>query len=438
MTARLRWLPGVDDEADRPRGRADDEAHRRMHTDEAFDPSGQESRPPLPTAFAVGGCAAYLRGAGEGLGRLEVRHRVAAVSRVGRSWMDPLDRHRREALERLPDELGTSEEVVAWGLDATFSSWTSEALRRWSEGATHSAHARLTGHVWAGNVFTAGLPPVAASLLCGVPALIKAPGRLPTFAALFARSVSDHAPELGPSVGAAAWPRDDVRATRALLAADEVFAFGDGSSLDALDRLAPRPVHRFGPRYSVAVSGGRPRSDALTRLTEDLLAYDGEGCLTPRWLFVEGGLDAAVDVARRAAPLLAEAARTVLPGRPLAAGPGAARAAFLGQAAFGGWSDAGPGWYAAATPWDPSLATPSRGLHVVPVARLADVPSLLSPLGPRLQGCAHVDMDALAPDLLDGLRALGLSRAAPAGELQRPPVDWIHDDVDPLSILARS
>ena len=428
-----RWLPGVDDEPERPLQRPDEAAHGRMHADGSSEALDRDPGPPIPVTYALRGCAQFLREVSGGLGRLAPEHRVAAVSRIGRSWCDPLDAHRIEAIERLPAELGTSPESVAWALDATFESWTHEVLQSWLGGVTHTTHAGLTGHVWAGNVFTAGLPPVAASLLAGVPALIKAPGRLPTFAALFARSVAHHAPELGPCVGAAGWGRHNAAATAALLTADVVFAFGDDASLDALDVASPSPVRRFGHRYSVAIASAMPSQMALTRLTEDLLAYDGAGCLTPRWLFMEGSLNAAVAVAKRAAPLLAAGAKA-LPGVPLEPGPGAARATFLAAAAFEGWSDSGAGWAAAATTWDPTLVAPSRCLYVVAVPSLDQLPTLLSPLGPRLQGVALVGMDALGDDLLDALRALGVSRVVPAGLLQRPPIHWIHDDVDPFAL----
>jgi hypothetical protein len=71
---------------------------------------------------------------------------------------------------------------------------------------------------------------------------------------------------------------------------------------------------------------------------------------------------------------------------------------------------------------------------VVAVPSLDQLPTLLSPLGPRLLGVALVGMDALGDDLLDALRALGVSRVVPAGLLQRPPIHWIHDDVDPFAL----
>ena len=431
----LRWLPGADDDADGPRPRSDDDAHRRLHADEGYDPSGIEGRPRLPVAFALRGCAATLRAAGPGLRSVDVEHRAAALDRIGRSWRDPLDEHRREALDRLPAELDATPSSVAWALDRTFASWTRERfLSWWSRSPPGGRGVELSAHVWAGNVFTSGLPPVAASLLAGVPALIKAPGHLPTFAALFARSVVHHAFELGPCVGAAAWPRTDERATRSLLAADVAFAFGDAGSLDALAALGSAPLHRFGPRYSIAwaeesLAGGEEG------LAHDVLAYDGQGCLTPKWLFVRSGLDSAVGVAKKLAGALERVATGVLPAPPLEAGPGAARAAWLASTAFDGWSVGGPGWAVAATPWAPDLSPPPRCLHVVPVASAAELASRLSPLGATLQGCALLDVDAASSELLDALSPLGVSRVVPAGELQRPPVDWIHDDVDPISIL---
>ena len=255
--------------------------------------------------WGISACAHHLRMAGSELARLPVDVRIAALDRIGRAWRDPDSEHRQDALELLPDELGFSPEMVAWALDAAFAALTRGALERWWAREGGSTSARLSAHIQAGNVFTAGLPPVVASVLAGVPAIIKAPSAFPTFPALFARSVTELAPELGPCVGSAAWSRVDERTTKVLLEeADVAFAFGDDDSIAAIRPLTDTPLHGFGHRVSIGWVGATPDPATVDALACDALAYDGAGCLTPRWILVDGDLDAASAWARLAASRL--------------------------------------------------------------------------------------------------------------------------------------
>ena len=371
----------------------------------------------------------------------EVQRRIGALARVARGWLEPAEPLRREALERLPGECGLTPELVAWGLDRAFEVIDEAALEAWwrREGGPGSGISR-TGHVWAGNVFVAGLPPVVASLLAGVPARIKAPSRSPSFAGLLVRSL-EREPGLAGRVEAAAWSRAEVDRTRALLeASDVLFAMGDDPTIAALRALAPSRVRfrGFGHRYSVALvtAGALREADRLDPqldgLAIDHLAWNGAGCLSPRWIFVEGTGAAAEALARRAAARLPDRVNA-LPAPPLSAGEGAERAAWLAQAAFTGWSASGPGWGAAALP-EPDLRPPPppRVLCFCPVSAPGELAALLDPLGTRLQGLALVG-PADEAALVAELAPLGLSRIAIAGSLQRPPVHWNHDDVRILS-----
>ena len=441
----LRWLPGVDLAADRPLPRPDDGLEQSLSTTPEEDPRFVEHSP-LPAAWALPACAATLRAAGEELRRLPVEARAAGLSRVARSWLDPDDDTRREALLRLPDETGLHEAMVAWGLDRAFEVVTDDALLAWwaREGAGDDRGPRLTGHVQAGNVFAAGVPPVVASVLAGVPALVKAPSTQPTFAALFARSFALHAPELGPCVGAAAWSRTDELATASLLAADAVYAFGDDATVAAIRGAAPAEtrVHGFSHRVSAAVicrevlAGPPDELDvALDGLAADALAWDGGGCLTPRWTFVEGDAGEADRLARRLAARI-EPIVNALPARPLLAGAGAERATWLAETAFVGWSAHGPGWGVASLPAARLLPVPpGRVICFLPVGGPDDVEATLQPLGPRLQGLAVAGPRSRADELGARFARMGVSRVCAPGELQRPPVDWNHDDVRLLATL---
>lgn len=422
----LRWLPGAGGPPDTWRPRPDARAldHLRVEDEEDDDDS-------LPLPWAVTACAQVLERAAPERIRLPRAARIAGLSRVARSWLDPDDPSRVEALAVLPDELGLSPGMVAWGLDRAFEVITADALEAWwrRAGPKSEVPPGSTGHIWSGNVFVAGLPPVFGAVLAGRGALVKAPSAHPTFAALLARSFALHAPELGPSVGAAAWGRDDARSTDALLALDPVFAFGDDATIAALGGRASGALHGFGHRVSAAVVTDELDDAGLLGLWEDALAYDGGGCLTPRWVFVLGDGRA---LAERLAQV-GDAAAAALPGRALSDVEAARRAQYVGAAGFGGWAQAGRGWCVAVQPGI-QPTPPPRTVCLVPVDGLPDVTRLLEPLGSRLQGVA---VDGIpSTQVREALAGSGLARICGVGELQRPPLDWDHDGVDILGAMG--
>ncbi len=418
MTSRS-FLPGVDDVGS--------------------DVAGADA---LPDRLLAG--ADVLRRSAAALAALTEKQRMRALAGLALCWRDPEDEFRREALERLPDECSLSPEMVAWGIEQAFSVVTEEGMRHWwreeAQGKPYvgrSPPPELSGHVWAGNVFVAGLPPVIASLLAGSPALVKAPDRFPTFALLLARSMKAHAPELGNCLGAAAWSRDDVAATHTFLDnLDLLFAFGDDDSIAVLEQQFVRRIVGFGHRYSVAaISAASLGSDAvldelIDRLAVDHFAWDGQGCLTPRWVFVEGSAEIARLLAERAAERLPSLVEQ-FPAGPLSDEEAAARSAWLGETGFQGWSRGGAGWSCASLAGSTSLrlVPPPRSMCFLPVDELGDLPVLLDPLGPRLQGLSLAGSETLRDMLAEALEPLGLSRIARPGELQRPPVHWSHDGV---------
>jgi hypothetical protein len=380
--------------------------------------------------------------------------RIAALSTWASAWADPRDPYRNEALASLPTATGLSLPMVERGLDLAFESITSACLRAWwereAEGVTS---AQLSVHISSSNVFVAGLPPVLASLLAGVPAFLRPPSGQPQFAALLARSWNERKLLGGEFLAAATWAREDAECTAALLsAADRSYVFGDDTTVASLRALLGHRGGRlfgFGHRYSIAAVGrealsGTPTSSpdpalpdsTLEELARDALAWDGAGCLTPRWVFVEGTPEAASALARRAAPFVARVAAELPAGAPLDASVGAARAAYLGQAGFSGFATQGAGWAVAALP-EAALAPspPARALVFLPLPDLAALPDLLAPLGDHLQGLAYLGDAARRESLAAALADRGLSLSVPAGMLGRPPIDWNHDGVRILNSL---
>ncbi|MEE2827886.1 MAG: acyl-CoA reductase, partial [Myxococcota bacterium] len=387
--------------------------------------------------------AAQLVAVGQVLRSLSVEERINGLVRWAAAWCSPTDPYRRAALEQLPAVTGLSREMVARGIDVAFESVEAHRLHQWweREGAQGSGGA-MSAHIWSSNVFVAGLPPVLASLLAGIPCLIKAPEGKPDFAVLLARSWADRDLLVGPCLAAASWSRDRHNLTDALLLkAGSVVVFGEDRTVDSIRKRVDAlpcdpPVLGFGHRLSIAALGPEllPDPEALERAVEglawDSLAWDGAGCLTPRWIFVEGGPAEAERLARLAAPLVAKVAKDLPPAAPLDAGSGAERAAWLGRAGFEGWSAQGRGWAVASLAearLDP--LPPPRCLAFLPVEDFGSLSSVLAPLGARLQGLAYGGEGARRASLSELLRPLGLSIAVQPGMLQRPPVDWNHDDV---------
>jgi len=378
-----------------------------------------------------------------------VEERIEALVAWARAWVTPQDPYRLETLRRLPASTGLSPEMIERGLDVAFESVEAHRLRDWwqREGGAPSS-AQLSAHILSSNVFVAGLPPVIGSLLAGVPAFIRPPSDQPEFAEVLVRSWNERQLLGGSYLGWMGWPRDHQGKTQALLhAADRVFVFGGDETVHSIRQLgAADPdagqVFGFGHRLSIGAIG-REALPSVARwdstfenLSRDALSWDGQGCLTPTWIFVEGDPQTAEELARTAATFLPRIAEELPPGRELDPAEGAARAAYLGQAGFEGFSSQGRGWAVASfagVQLQPS--PPARSLIFLPVDDLSVLPTLLTPLGDHLQGLLYVGDSARRDILEDSLSALGLSRAVPAGMLQRPPIDWNHDGVRILHSL---
>ncbi|HLE85699.1 MAG TPA: acyl-CoA reductase, partial [Thermoanaerobaculia bacterium] len=93
---------------------------------------------------------------------------------------------------------------------------------------------------------------------------------------------------------------------------------------------------------------------------------------------------------------------------------------------------------------DPEPAfRPAPGLRTVrvhPLPELGRLPEVLAPWRGRLQGVAlaGVAEAAAAERLAAALTALGVSRIAPPGELQRPDALWHNGGASPLAALTTS
>jgi hypothetical protein len=343
--------------------------------------------------------------------------RVPLVVAAGRRIADPSDPLGREARERLPGASGLSREGVELAL--------CEHLEQSIEAADLAALVARAGEasrchvVLSANVCTAALRAIAFAAATAPALFVKPSRRDPVVAELVVRALAED------RAFAAAGGSIDLVPSIAAAPGDEVHAYGQDETIAAIRTSLPEGVtllgHGAGFGVAIALEGAdmpRFRSD----IAAAVVPFDQRGCLSPRVLYVEGGAERALTVARAAAESLAEAAVRV-PRGPLDAETRAEIARYVATAGALGEVLEGPG-YAVGVDVDPRrllLPPAARVLHVMPVPR--GQLGLLQPLDPRITiiGVASAAKHDAEPVLRRRLPAS--VRVAALGRMQRPPLD---------------
>jgi hypothetical protein len=364
------------------------------------------------------------------------------------------------ARELLRAELGWDERMVCETLDGMASSWTAESLTHLIDselGGCGALEAFIPDSTWigagerrrravgspivlqvlAGNVPGVSITATIRALLVRSGVLCKLPEGEPGLLPLFARVLSDADPLLGRSIAAtwwsgasfpAAWREWTKWAGRAVV-------YGGDAAIEAV--RANLPAHTgvisYGPKTGIAVV--LPDSDrgAASGLARDICAYDQQGCVSPRLVYVVA--DSPWPFVEHLAAALGEQTTLYPPPDPTteeAVAIRAARAAFE----FGGHEH---GHLAVETPGDglewtvligqePETRAEAlpRVVWVHPVPDLETLGEVLRPLEGRIQALGYSGTAGLEKLTALGAR-LSVSRVAPFGSLAWPPPDWRHD-----------
>jgi hypothetical protein len=372
----------------------------------------------------------------------------------------------------MPAVTGFTPEMVREAVELTFASLTRDSLREvlvrelgdagildgFRPRGALQAHARgpkLIAHFLAGNVPVPGIQSICFGLLLKSANIVKLASRDPVLPALFVESLRAVDVELGASVAALEWDREEEELTRAALAgADGVVAFGNDRTVAALRQAAPAKATflGYGNKLSFALVLKEAMTEAnLPALAEavafDVSVYDQQGCLSPHVIYVEerGALGPRKFAAALAQAMAAYQLR--VPRGVLSAEEAAALTQTRSAYEFRSASDRRVAVWASPKPndWtviyedDPSF-TPSclnRLVYVKPtdsparviaaVERYAESISTIgvAPAGER--------MAALAADAAN----LGVHRVCALGQMQRPPLWWFHDGKPNLAGLVR-
>lgn len=400
---------------------------------------------------------------------------VSALDAAAARLADPSAPEGALARSALPGLTGYTPAMTEWVLERMCADWSEARLWRLLEAEfpdpsvlesfrpsgeeelgprRRAMGARLSFHVFAGNVPGVAVTSLIRSLLVRSATLGKTGWGEPLLAPLFARALAGVDPALGACVAATYWPGGSAELEAAALeSADAVVVYGGAEVVADLRRRAPA-LTRFvehGPRISFGMVGRdalEPQDlDALlTDVALAVAAFDQHGCVSPHVIYVEKDGAVAPPVF---AGLLAEALGRLedeLPrGRITAAEAAAihqARAAAEFRAGPGGRSEvfSGPGTsYTVIYDPEPSLELSclNRLVRVKPLDRLEEVVERLGTLRGMVQTVAVAGAGGRLAGLAELLGRSGVSRVTNFERMPWPPPEWRHDGGEPLRELVR-
>jgi hypothetical protein len=371
---------------------------------------------------------------------LEPERVIAGLDRALATWRAPGSLWRA----RLAREHGVfAPEAIERGLVAALETWTGSALSslraRELGGEPHRVPA-VTAVWMAGSVPTAAFSAILLPLLAGSAVYVKPASADRTSPRLFVESLRAVDEKLAAAV---ALGGDD----RALEQADAVVAYGSDETIRALRARVPvdRPFVAHGHKFSVAAVG---REGALAAAAEalafDAALWDGRGCLSPAYVFVEDAPAGRADAFAEALAAALERGAAALPRGALSD----AERAWLHdvRASFAARDDARVWLSRPSLAWNlvlsdfrksPPFAGQLRCLPLVRFTSHDELASWCASFAPHVSTLAHAGFGARAKQL--GPLALrgGASRICPLGRMQLPPIDWRHDGIDPLRSLVR-
>ncbi len=273
------------------------------------------------------------------------------------------------------------------------------------------------------------LPALAAR----APVLFKSSRAEPHFAPAFLEALSRRLPVLRDAYEAAVWTGGDVSVERRLYAgARLVAAYGNESTIASIKAAGPRKLVAFGPKLSFGwIGAGADLEQAARGMALDVALFDQRGCLSVEAVLADRM--AADNFADSLARALGELAARLPPGRSTTAELSGVRLAredaeLRGLACHGGALDAGT-----VIVENEARIRPSPGLRTVRVHPVDGVPTLDDWNG-RLQGIAVAGH--MPAHVRRFFRRAGVSRLAPAGELQATDAAWRNGGVDLAAELA--
>jgi hypothetical protein len=306
-------------------------------------------------------------------------------------------------------------------------------------------------HNLAGNLFISGWETITHATLLGAASMIRCSELDWVFPGVWAHALSVANPDMPKIVAVCEWSSSDTARFQAAVGeSDAIVGFGSDDSVQALRKLVPwnKPFAGHGSTISFSlVTAEDLRNNPVEWLAEgiayDFAAYDQQGCLSPRALFVEDRHPRDVD---RVVDALYAAAKHINKNLPRAtmtledrAAQARKRDEVLLDAACGGSSRRVSG------DQDPFLITvkPVELFGLGPVNRYFDVylykqldqvEMVLLPFKGHISTLGVADPRRPPMELLN---AVEIKRVCELGSMQIPPLSWCLDGLRPLQKMFR-
>jgi hypothetical protein len=370
---------------------------------------------------------------------LEPERLIEVLDSVLRTWSAPHSLW-RERLRR--DHPVFSPEVVELGTRLGTQGWTGDVLRslRAREVPEPSLAPELTAVWLAGSIPTASFSATLLPLLAGSAVYVKPSSADPVSPRLFADSLRAVDPELALAVALG----ED---SKALELADAVVVYGRDETVAELREAVSvqRPFVGYGHKLSVAAVGAESELEpAAEALGLDAALYDGRGCLSPAFAFVEDRPQGRAEAFAAAFAAVLGRLETELPRGRL--GPDEqtqlheVRSSLAMREGVRLWRSQGSlSWTVILSRFEGIPPIPGA-LRTVPVVPIDDEQSLegwLASLRPHLSCVGQTGWGSRLAVLSRAALRAGGSRVCPLGKMQLPPLDWRHDGMGPIRPLLR-
>jgi hypothetical protein len=421
----------------------------------------------LSAALVTAACETLKRNREKYLVSRKTEEIVKTLCEVGAGWLQPENRFRRLALDMGPEQTGFSRAVLERGLDGFFQRFTPENFqalldqdlsagivaangdempRNSSLVTRHFWHGpQFLAHIAAGNLPNPALMSLTLGLLTRSAQFMKCASGASFLPRLYAHSIYEADPKLGACLELAEWPGGNLWLETALFAgADCVTATGSDRTLAIVQSRLPARARFLG--YGQRVSFGFVARDALrdesiaelvSRVADDVIAWDQNGCLSPHAIYVEER--GAVESDKFAALLAAELMKreSAEPRGRITIEDSAAiasrRSLYETLSAHRGdvkiWQSQN------STAWTVvfehevrfHFSPLNRFIFVKPVPDIAAVLQSIDELKGKVSTVAVAASGERLKEVAPQLARWGVTRICAPGQMQNPPLTWRHD-----------
>lgn len=421
----------------------------------------------LSAAMISEACQTLKRNREQYLANRSTQNLIKLLSEIAESWLEPEFPFRKSALENAK-VIGFSRATLERGLDNFFKQLTRENFNALlvqefgdvkrldqicatpgEEKCSRAAIARAPEfqfHVCAGNIPNPTLTSIVFGLLLRSAQFVKCASGSALLPRLFAHSIYDADPKLGACLEIAEWRGGNHDLENALFAeADCATATGSEETLDKIRKHLPPKTKFIGYGHRVSfgfvaaeVLRGSQTKKIVSAATDDIIAWNQLGCLSPHVIYVEQGGGISVE---HFAQLLAEELEKREANEPrgeisneesaaIASRRGiyevrAAHSPELTRHFFSKDSTAWSVIYEADARFQ--LSCLNRFIYVKPVADLKTALENADAVRGKVSTVGIAAPEEKTSEIAMQLARWGATRICPLGQMQNPPLTWRHD-----------